>query len=264
MNKLNLVIILSGVIFLSAIIVKLVSLYIISNMDNIHNDIDGDKYIVLESKRIDSKGDIISYWDSESLEDLKKKANENNLEAQTTLGYLYLTGEFVSKDLSKSELWLKMAGEEGFALAQAYLGYLYGEKGNIPEAIKWYKKSAVQNNADAQLNLALLLGDQDIYDVNEIVDLLEASVKNGNEKAYFSLAWWYLNELSLNKEQEGLRLLKIAVDNEDKDAEYLLAELYETGDLVEQNLEKSKALYLRAKNHGSSEAEDKLKQDKFK
>lgn len=264
MNKLNLIILSSGLIFLSAIIVKFISFYIISNSDNVYTDASGDKHIILESRRINSKGDIISSWDSEKFETLKVKANKNDLEAQTTLGYLYLMGEFVVKDLSKSEAWLKIAGEQGSSLAQAYLGYLYAEKGNISEAIQWYRKSSAQNNADAQLNLALLLGDQNDFDVNEIVELLEMSIKNGNKESYFPLAWWYLNELSLNKEQEGLKLLGMAVDCEDKDAEYLLAELYETGDLVEQNLKKSKELYLRAKIHGSLEAFDKLKQDKFK
>lgn len=240
---------------------------LISKKDNTRN-LFGKDVVIMSSTRItqDQYGNnvVVSYWDEEKFKLVYNNANQGDVEAQAALGYLYLAGEFVGEDYAKAEFWLKKAAEANESEAQFNLAYLYQKLDKINDAIFWYRKSANLNYSEAQLNLAFLLGDQDIYDINEIVDLLEASVKNGNEKAYFPLAWWYLNELSLNKEQEGLRLLRIAVDNEDKDAEYLLAELYETGDLVEKNLEKSKELYLRAKIHGSLEAIDKLKQDKFK
>ncbi|WP_165688471.1 SEL1-like repeat protein [Rodentibacter trehalosifermentans] len=47
--------------------------------------------------------------------------------------------------------------------------------------------------------------------------------------------------------------------NQDPDAEFTLAELYETGDLVEKDLIKSKELYNKAREHGSLETMEELK-----
>ncbi|MGX2951371.1 tetratricopeptide repeat protein [Ursidibacter sp. B-7004-1] len=227
----------------------------------------GKDVVIVSSTRIetDEYGNdvVVSYWDEEKFNLVHNNAKRGEIVAQATLGYLYLAGEFVGEDHSKAEFWLKKAADENDAEAQFNLAYLYQKLGKLNDSIFWYRKSAQLNYSKAQLNLALLLGDQSDFDVNEIVELLEMAVKNGNKESYFPLAWWYLNELRLNKEQEGLRLLKIAVDYEDKDAEYTMAELYETGDLVEKNLEKSKELYLRAQMPGSLEAIEKLKEPKF-
>lgn len=227
----------------------------------------GKDVVIVSSTRIekDEYGNdlVVSYWDEEKFNLVHNNAKRGEIVAQATLGYLYLAGEFVGEDHSKAEFWLKKAADGNDAEAQFNLAYLYQKLGKVNDSIFWYRKSAQLNYSKAQLNLALLLGDQSDFDVNEIVELLEMAIKNGNKESYFPLAWWYLNEVSLNKELEGLRLLKIAVQYQDSDAEYLLAELYETGDLVEKNLEKSKELYKRAKEHGSFEATEKLKESKF-
>ena len=237
----------------------------LTKKDNVRS-FNGQEVIIVESKRLaqDDKGNdiIVSHWNEDKFNLIKREAESGDIEAQSTLGYLYLTGEFVNENYSKAEYWLKKASEKGDPEAQFNLAYLYKKQNKIDESIKWYRQSAEMDHSEAQLNLALLLGEKEQFDINEIVKLLEKSIQNGNKKAYYPLAYWYLN--NLNKEKEGLELLKIAVENQDPDAEFTLAELYETGDLVEKNLEKSKALYYKAKDHGSLEAIERLKQDKFK
>jgi Sel1 repeat protein len=239
----------------------------LTKKDNVRS-FNGQEVIIVESKRLaqDDKGNniIVSHWNEDKFNLIKREAESGDIEAQSTLGYLYLTGEFVNENYSKAEYWLNKASEKGDPEAQFNLSYLYKKQNKIDESIKWYRKSAEMNHSEAQLNLALLLGEKEQFDINEIVKLLEKSIQNGNKKAYYPLAYWYLNNLNLNKEKEGLELLKIAVENQDPDAEFTLAELYETGDLVEENLEKSKTLYYKAKDHGSLEAIERLKQDKFK
>ena len=239
----------------------------LTKKDNVRS-FNGQEVIIVESKRLaqDDKGNniIVSHWNEDKFNLIKREAESGDIEAQSTLGYLYLTGEFVNENYSKAEYWLNKASEKGDPEAQFNLSYLYKKQNKIDESIKWYRKSAEMNHSEAQLNLALLLGEKEQFDINEIVKLLEKSIQNGNKKAYYPLAYWYLNNLNLNKEKEGLELLKIAVENQDTEAEFTLAELYETGDLVEENLEKSKTLYYKAKDHGSLEAIERLKQDKFK
>lgn len=63
-----------------------------------------------------------------------------------TDGALYEHGRGVKKDLTEAAKWYRMAGEQGNALAQYYLGAFYangtGVGKNPSEAIAWYRKAA--------------------------------------------------------------------------------------------------------------------------
>ena len=77
-------------------------------------------------------------------------------EAAFTIGY----DAFKKGDYIKSSKWYRKSAEQGYAVAQNYLGILYNEgKGviiNDQEAIKWYQKSAIQGHAPAQYNLGIM------------------------------------------------------------------------------------------------------------
>ena len=54
----------------------------------------------------------------------------------------------------------RKAADQGDAMAQAYLGYMYetgkGVENDRPQAITWYRKAAAGGNEDAKKNLARL------------------------------------------------------------------------------------------------------------
>ncbi len=68
-----------------------------------------------------------------------------------------LTGEGVPKDYAEAEWWTRKAAEQGRAIAQYNLGWMYFFGRGVPhgyaEALKWYRLAAEQGNALAQLNL---------------------------------------------------------------------------------------------------------------
>ena len=178
----------------------------LTKKDNVRS-FNGQEVIIVESKRLaqDDKGNdiIVSHWNEDKFNLIKREAESGDIEAQSTLGYLYLTGEFVNENYSKAEYWLKKASEKGDPEAQFNLAYLYKKQNKIDESIKWYRKSAEMNHSEAQLNLALLLGEKEQFDINEIVKLLEKSIQNGNKKAYYPLAYWYLNNLIKNSRRKS-------------------------------------------------------------
>lgn len=224
----------------------------------------GKDVVIVSYKRViqDEAGNdvTVSYWDEDKFKQVYENAKKGEVEAQAAIGYLYLAGKFVGMDYEKAEFWLKKAAEANDSEAQFNLAYLYHKQDKFEESLSWYKKSAELGYSEAQLNLALLLTEDAHFNLDEAIMWFKKAIENGNRKAYFPLAWWYLNELELNKEEEGLALLKIAAEDQDPDAEFMLGELYETGDLVEKDLEKSKILYKKASFHGSLEALEKLKQ----
>ncbi|OOF44751.1 hypothetical protein BKK51_08465 [Rodentibacter trehalosifermentans] len=179
---------------------------LISQKDNTRN-IFGKNFTIMSSTRVvqDKYGNdiVVSYWDEEKFKLVYNDAKKGDIEAQSILGYLYLAGKFVNEDNVKAEFWLKKAAKLNNSEAQFNLAYLYQKQNKLEEAIFWYRKSAALNYSEAQLNLALLLTEEEFFNLDEALELFKKAIKNGNKKAYFPLAWWYLNETKLNKEKEG-------------------------------------------------------------
>lgn len=74
-----------------------------------------------------------------------KLANENDcLEAKTVLAYFYLKGVHVDKDLEKAQKLFLDASNKGDALAQNNLANMYNNRGKMKEAFRWYKEASKQ------------------------------------------------------------------------------------------------------------------------
>ena len=75
------------------------------------------------------------------------------------LGVCYADGRGVAKDEVEAVKWYRKAAEQNDAEAQFNLGVCYangqGVAKNEAEAVKWYRKAAEQNHAEAQYNLGV-------------------------------------------------------------------------------------------------------------
>ena len=56
---------------------------------------------------------------------LEPVAKNGDMDAQITIGVMYLKGFFVARDYAKALGWFKPAAEKGFALAQSNMGMMY-------------------------------------------------------------------------------------------------------------------------------------------
>jgi hypothetical protein len=106
----------------------------------------------------------------EKFQELRKKAENGNASAQTTLGIMYFTGQAISKDASgkvlstdpaKAAAWFHRAALQGNSDAQYNLGlmYLMGQGGlakDSAKAVEFFLKAALQGNSDAQNNLGVM------------------------------------------------------------------------------------------------------------
>ena len=100
-------------------------------------------------------------WDyitSTPLDEMKKKAEKGDAQAQYTLGLMYYDGKGVTKNYPEALKWIRRAAEEqGYVDAQCFLGYMYyegiGTPQNYSEAARWSRKAAEQGHATAQYNL---------------------------------------------------------------------------------------------------------------
>ena len=83
--------------------------------------------------------------------------------AQYNLAMMYDNGKSVTIDHQQAVYWYKKSAEQEFSTAQYRLGEMYFfAKGGLPKdvekAIGLFRKAAAQNEAGAQLNLAILYG----------------------------------------------------------------------------------------------------------
>ena len=72
--------------------------------------------------------------------------------AQYNLGFSYLSGEGVAKDINQTIYWYKLSAEQGFAPAQSGLGnrYFYGDglEQNYSKAVSLFMKAAEQGDIE--------------------------------------------------------------------------------------------------------------------
>lgn len=282
------------------IVISLFLGYLKRDVDNIHIENDSKKLIIESNTYVqEPNGEmrLISQWTEPKFQELKKLAEAGDSKAQGTLGYMYLKGEFVHVDYAKAEHWLKksatsgntiknaesqfnlgflyeekgdlenaikwylLAAENNSINAQINLGILYEEKGLISEAKKWYKKAADVNYGDAKYYLALLLYDEDPSNIEETLSLLKSALDTNSNKAKveYSLSWLYLNDKSVKNRDLGLQYLESSANNGEVKSEFLLGEIYEKGELLPKDLSKSQYWYNKATNQGMEEAMEKVK-----
>ncbi|KAI9325785.1 hypothetical protein DFJ73DRAFT_868280 [Zopfochytrium polystomum] len=116
---------------------------------------------------------------SAAAEWFRKAADQGNAEAQNGLGTLYYNGSGVEQDHNTALFWIRKAADKGNALAQFNLAVMHvngrgggsggssgsgsgtgtgsgsGNRDYLSAAV-WFRKSALQGNADAQHSLASL------------------------------------------------------------------------------------------------------------
>lgn len=92
-----------------------------------------------------------------TFERLKALAEKGDPAAQYNLGLCYFRGEGVTKDMVESVKWYRKAADQDHADALNYLGLCYSQGYGVAkdevEAVKWWRKAADQGYASAQSNL---------------------------------------------------------------------------------------------------------------
>jgi len=92
----------------------------------------------------------------------RRAAEKGHVVAQSNLGTLYFHGIGVMKDYSESLKWVREAAENGFPHAQHNLGEMYKFGDGVPqdysEAFKWYYKAALNGFAESQYQVGLFFG----------------------------------------------------------------------------------------------------------
>lgn len=157
----------------------------------------------------------------------QKAAMQGNPAAQYVAATMYAKGAGIEQDDSQALHYFLLAAKQGDAISQYQAGNYYlkaiGTKQDIKQSIYWYQQSAEQGHVNAQISLGKLY--QDPPDNN-------LGVKQDYKKSIY----WYQQ----------------AANQKNVTAQYELAMIYEKGLGEKQNYSKAIQLYTKSANSGYS------------
>ena len=151
---------------------------------------------------------------------LFEKALNGDKKAQYILGMQYYHGNNEIKvDYAQAVYWFKKSAEQNYADAQVMIGYCYGNGKGVQEddkqAVYWYKKAADQDDALAQYNLAIYYenGYGVTKNINEAVKWFKESARHRYAKSQRIYANYLLDGDVIKKDTlEALFWLHEAAD----------------------------------------------------
>jgi TPR repeat protein len=136
-------------------------------------------------------------WSAMPIDELRHRANKNEVAAMEELGRRLLAGDGVPRDVPTGATWFKLAARAGSPMAAFTLGVLY-ERGisverDSAKAVEWYRKAAAGDVAAAKHNLALMLRDGKgvPQDWPKAVELLREAAHQGMTASMFTLGDLY-------------------------------------------------------------------------
>ena len=159
----------------------------------------------------------------------------------------------------------QMYAEQGNALAQFHLGFMYAHGQGGPEddaeAARWYRLAAEQGNADAQSNLALMYdrGEGVPEDDTEAVRWYRLSAEQGNAVAQFNLGVIYDNGEGVPEDDaEAVRWYRLAAEQGQASAQSNLGLLYARGEGVPEDDTEAVRWYRLSAEQGNAVAQFNL------
>lgn len=196
--------------------------------------------VVVKNKTVEEAGEIIAQMIDKAEMDITTIYRKNN----------------TSKMNNKSQ---HEQAEEYFIQANNY----YKEmeiNDDTAKAISLYKKSAELGNERAELALASIYVSESKYrDFDKAFKIYKKYAEKGNSSVQLPLAMIYVGDSEFTKKyrdtEKSLFWIEKSVENKNPDATLILANWYEHGYIVEQNLMESFKLYHRARDYGDKSHE---------
>jgi TPR repeat protein len=217
----------------------------------------------------------------------QKAAQQGDAQAQFNLGWMYENGVSVSQDYGEASKFYLQAAEQGHAMAQNNLGWLYKNRWGVPdgqvEAVKWFQKSAEQGEKLAAENLAWMYA-QGAYGTNVNGQGAAAQIRSGGIAPDHDLAEkWMRQAVDLNAIEGQYKFGNLLYSEVDKEghqdtnsfpaaaglfrkaaeqgydkAQYQLAEMYNNGQLGDDQRSNCIPWYLKAAAQGNADAQAEI------
>ena len=209
-------------------------------------------------------------WSGETMEWLRKSAENGYGDAQHQLASIYAKGDeeaSVAMDATESARWYKLAeqsyrkaSESGNISAQYNLGVMYYEGEGVvqdfKEAFKWLSKAATRGSIGSQYYLGncFARGQGVSQNFEEAVRWYRKAAERGGAKAQCALGAMYKKGHGVAQDyKEALEWFLKAAEQFNDEACYELGCMYKEGVGVEQDYMKAVKWYQKASSHNGAE-----------
>lgn len=200
--------------------------------------------------------------EEDSLETVRRAAEQGNVFAQCSLGYMYAKGNGVPKDPQQAVAWFRKAAEQGDAMAQFNLGNMYYRGDGVPKdaqlAIAWYRKAAEQGDAMAQFNLGNIYykGEGVPMDAQEAVVWYRTAAEQGVAAAQYNFGAMYAKGEGVPKDaQQAVVWYRKAAEQGYAQAQFNLGLTYSEGTGVPKDAQQAVVWYRKAAEQGAADAQ---------
>lgn len=151
--------------------------------------------------------------------------------------------------------WFLVAAKQDYTEACYYVGLYYkngkGVKKDLKQALYWFEKAALKNDRDALYHLAMILIAQPEKDLSIISKLLERAAVQDHPNAQYNLAVMYQKGDGVKQDdQKSFFWYEKAASHELPLAQYNLGMIYFEGRIVEKNELKARELWQKAADQG--------------
>ncbi|MBI3415093.1 MAG: SEL1-like repeat protein [Verrucomicrobia bacterium] len=202
--------------------------------------------------------------DRKLLADIRARAEKGDAQFQFEMGAAFHDGNLgVAKDNAEAVKWYRKSAEQNYAAAQHNLAVCY-EKGqgvakDEVEAVKWYRKAAEQNLAEAQKILGALyaFGRGVAKDEVEAVKWFRKAAEQNIATAQFNLGACYSNGQGVAKDEvEAVKWYRKAAEQNLAEAQNNLGVCYANGHGVAKDYVEGYKWWLLAAGQGEENARE--------
>lgn len=196
------------------------------------------------------------------------RANEEeDIQAQFSLGARYEDGLGVPQDFEKAVYWYEKAAEQGHDLAQHSLGSIYVRVfEDFEKALYWFQKAAEQGDLLSQhfLDTLLAKGPSALHDSSKqnskkMAELFVKAVEEEDAQAQHNLGMMYFYGQEEPQDfEKALYWFQKAAAQGEAQSQYFLGAMYHQGQAVPQNFEKAIYWFLKAAEQRNPSAQFSL------
>ena len=197
---------------------------------------------------------------------IQQQAEEGDVSALITLGYMYLYGlNGAEMNYKKAFLCYQKAAEMGAPIAINNLGSMYyggvGIRKNIRKAAELFAKASDLGNVEATLNLAVIyLTHQGGFNNDqEAAKLLKKTAESNNPTGKYLLGYAYMKAIGVpESRKKTVENIRFAADKGYDEAQYMMGYFYKQGWGVNQNYNNSLRYLNKAAKQGNLSAMQEL------
>lgn len=197
-----------------------------------------------------------------TIEELIRKAQSGDAEAQYELACRYCDGEDVENDGDKAFYWAQLSASQNYTKGINLLGICYdygiGVEKDEKQAVELYKKAAEQGYAAAQCNLGVCYecGTGVEKDEKQAVEWYKKAAEQNDVDAQWHLGACYYCGIGIEKDKkQAFQWYKKAAAQGNATAQSCLGICYENGTGVEKDEKQAVEWYKKAEAQGNSTAQ---------